>query len=132
MGRKRKKDSRPAPSGQVRLFALEPAGPEATPAAAPPETTRAQVPPSPGHPDENPDSPEFLRQIQEDGIRWAGECGLHPPFGVNGPERVEYPRAGHGYVVTIQEEEGKRRLGTARFNARGEPTYWSLDGILSG
>lgn len=65
-------------------------------------------------------------------IEWAKECGLKSPFTVGGPERVNYPRYGHGYVVTIREDTGKQRQGSARFTSDGAQSYWCLDGIVTG
>ena len=79
------------------------------------------MPPAPPDAPGEIESPAFLQKI-----------GLKPPFTVNGPDRVSYPKAGHGYVLTVQEDAGKQRLGSARFNSKGDPTYWSLDGIVTG
>lgn len=65
-------------------------------------------------------------------ITWAQECGLNGPFNVTGPERVDYPRHGHGYAVTVKEQTGKGRMGTARFTAEGKTSYWSMDTFTSG
>jgi hypothetical protein len=78
------------------------------------------------------ESPAFLEKVRSDAIEGAKECGLRPPFLVDGPERMNDPRDGHGDVLTIKEEAGKQRLGPARFNSDGARTYWSLDGIVTG
>lgn len=118
------------PMEQIPLFVPEqpqtPPSPPLAPTspgalALPPPKERARI-----------ETPAFLEKICADAIEWAKECGLKPPFRVNGPDRVEYQREGHGYVVTIKEETGKQRLGSARFNSNGTPTYWSLDGIVTG
>ena len=130
MGKKKKQAAKTARPEQAQLF--------------PPGEKQAPLPPSPAPaslagpsppPARNPaavESKEFMEKIRADAIRWARECGLSPPFTVSGPERVDYPREGHGYVVTLEEREGRERLGSARFNSTGATTYWSLDGIVTG
>lgn len=79
-----------------------------------------------------PEKPVSLEWLREEGKKWAEECGLRPPFMVTGPDRVDYPRYGYGYAMTVKEETGKGRLGTARFDQFGERSYWSIDGIVTG
>jgi hypothetical protein len=70
-----------------------------------------------------------MEVLRATAIQWATECGLRPPFTVNGPEKVDYPQYGHGYVVHITEQRpGKSRMGTARLTSEGNPAFWSLDG----
>ncbi len=101
------------------------------------ETSTAQapvpvVPLPPPNGQSKTDPPEFLARIRRDVIEWAKECGLKPPFNVSGPDRVEYPRQGHGYAATIQEETGKCRMGSARYTSAGDRSYWTIDGIVTG
>jgi hypothetical protein len=130
MGKKKKRGAGATPPQQSLLFPPEepqaPASPSLAPASA---ATPSSEPPRDA---EEVESPEFLEKIRADAIRWAKDCGLSPPFTVGGPERVSYPRSGYGYVVTLKEEKGKERLGSARFNSSGAPTYWSVDGIVTG
>ena len=79
-----------------------------------------------------PEKPVSLDWLRDEGKKWAEECGLRPPFMLTGPDRVDYPRYGYGYSMTVKEETGKGRLGTARFNQFGERSYWSIDGIVTG
>lgn len=60
---------------------------------------------------------------------WAKENGLKDPLMVGLLERVDFPRFGHGYMVTVIELSGARRGATARFNSKGETSYWSIDTI---
>jgi len=130
MGKRKKRAKETQPAEQAQLFA--PDEPQARPSALPnPTPPDPLAPPLPGDPAKG-DSMAFLDKIRADAILWAQECGLKPPFTVNGPERVAFPKEGHGYVVTIKEETGKQRLGSARFNSNGAPSYWSLDGIEAG
>jgi hypothetical protein len=78
------------------------------------------------------ESPEFIAGIKAKAADIARECGLREPFLLTGPDRVNYPVRGHGYVVVVKEQSGKQRMGSARFNAEGEHRYWSLDGIVTG
>jgi hypothetical protein len=127
----KKKDSEETkPLKQGDLFASN--EPQAQPSAPPISTPPAAPAPLPTSDPTKIESPAFLEKIRADATLWAKECGLKPPFIVNGPERMNYPKMGHGYVVTIKEETGKERLGSARFNSNGAPTYWSLDGIVTG
>lgn len=66
---------------------------------------------------------------------WAVECGLCGPLHLGVPEKVEYPRFGFGYVVLVTEKDphkpgAKVRMGSARFNEKGERTMWTLDGSV--
>lgn len=65
----------------------------------------------------------FLQKAAE----WAVECGLKKEFTLTGPERIDYPKHGHGYAVTVQEREGLRRMATARFTAAGQRNLWTMD-----
>lgn len=60
----------------------------------------------------------------------AKDCGLKGDLVVQDPERVNYPRQGHGYVVVVREKNGQQRSGTVRLNAEGKLSYWSLDGNI--
>lgn len=121
--RKKKEEPSPAPAvapestapknGQMMLSPAAPAQPPIGPAEPPP-------PPAP---------PPSLDEIRAAAVEWATRSGLRPPFTVTGPDRVDFPQHGHGYLVLIQERTGKRcRLGTARFTSEGQPSYWSIDG----
>lgn len=65
----------------------------------------------------------FLQRAAE----WAVECGLRKEFTLTGPERIDYPKHGHGYAVTVQEREGLQRMATARFTAGGQRNMWTMD-----
>lgn len=69
-----------------------------------------------------------LEVIRARALSWAQENGLQGEVDAQGPERVNYPIHGHGYVVTLRERNGKQRLATARFDAAGNPSFWSMDG----
>lgn len=74
-------------------------------------------------------------QLLRDAEAWAAECGLTRPFTLTGPEKVEYPRAGFGYTVLVNEQEapGRRRatrMGTAKFDAQGRRAMWTIDGMV--
>jgi hypothetical protein len=58
----------------------------------------------------------------------AKECGLTGELYVQEPERVEYPKYGHGYVVVVREKNGLERSGTVRLTSEGKKSYWSMDG----
>lgn len=66
--------------------------------------------------------------IRDKAIAWAIENGLQGEIDAQGPERVNYPVRGHGYVVTLRERNGKQRLATARFDQAGNPSFWTMDG----
>lgn len=70
--------------------------------------------------------------LERDAELWAKECGLKDQVRVNPAVREDYPRHGFGYTLMIQEQAGKRRMGTARYNSKGERSYWSVDGIVTG
>jgi len=130
MGRKKRRAEEAKPAEQILQFVPEqPPAPSSPPLVPTPPATPA--PPPHNYPAKI-ESQAFLDRIRVDAIEWAKECGLKPPFTVNGPEQVDYRKEGHGYVVTIKEETGKQRLGSARFNSNGAATYWSLDGIVTG
>lgn len=130
MGRKRKQPEGAKPPEQIPLFIAE--EPPVPPLPPPAQAQLAALGTTPTGAKAKIESPVFLEKIRVDAIEWASECGLKPPFMVNGPDRVNYPRYGHGYVLTIKEETGRERLGSARFNSDGARTYWSLDGIVTG
>ncbi len=128
MGRKKEQTDGAKPAEQILHFVPEQPQAPPPPAQAPP----AALAPPLRNDQAKIESPEFLEKVRVDAIQWAKQCGLKPPFTVNGPERVAFPREGHGYVVTLREETGKQRLGSARFNSKGASTHWSLDGIVTG
>ena len=101
MAKKRKKE-KPAPL----LVSIAPGAKEPGPAA--------EKEPPPG---------VFLERAAE----WAIECGLKKEFTLTGPERIDYPKHGHGYAVTVQEREGLQRMATARFTAGGQRNLWTMD-----
>jgi len=78
------------------------------------------------------DTPEFLATIKARAVEVAKECGLREPFLLGGPDRIDYPQHGHGYIVTVKEQAGKGRMGSARFNSEGEHRYWSQDSLITG
>lgn len=123
MSRRKKKEAAapvtpqetPAPANGTPLFPDVPAPAAAAPVRTPPQ----------------PPSPPSMDTVKQQAIEWATKCGLRPPFAVNGPEKVDYPQWGHGYVVHLQETlptNGRCRMGTARFTWDGTPSYWSVDG----
>jgi hypothetical protein len=59
---------------------------------------------------------------------WAIENGLSEPLLLSPPIRVSYPRHGHGYAVTVNEQAGKKRMASAQFTSEGIPSCWTLDG----
>lgn len=66
---------------------------------------------------------------------WAIECGLRGPFDLAGPDKVDYPQHGYGFVVLVSElnpyKPGARvRMGTARFTDQGERAMWTIDGSV--
>jgi hypothetical protein len=61
-------------------------------------------------------------------LDWSAECGLKGDIDAQGPERENYPREGHGWVVTLRERTGERRLATARFTSDGRRSMWTVDG----
>jgi hypothetical protein len=69
-----------------------------------------------------------LELIRERALSWARENGLKGELDAQGPERVNYPVWGHGYVVTLRERDGQQRLATARFDHEGNPSFWTMDG----
>lgn len=74
--------------------------------------------------------PPSMDQIIKAAAQWAESCGLKPPFDIAGPAREDYPRHGHGFVVKIQEQSGRRTMGTARFAEDGKPSMWTVDGVM--
>lgn len=84
------------------------------------------ITPAPGDP-VGPGEPRY-DVIRDRAISWARENGLQGEIDVQGPERVNYPVRGHGYVVTLRERDGKQRLATARFDHAGTPSFWTMDG----
>lgn len=79
--------------------------------------------PAPGTEKLEPPPAVFLQRAAE----WAVECGLKKEFTLTGPERIDYPKHGHGYSVTVQEREGFQRMATARFTAAGQRNLWTMD-----
>lgn len=69
--------------------------------------------------------------LQKDAEKWAEECGLRKVI-ANGPSREDYPRYGFGFVFQIRETSGKERMATARYTCRGERSFWTLDGAVTG
>lgn len=59
---------------------------------------------------------------------WAIENGLTGKLRVGTPTWVDYPQYGHGFHLTVAEEEGKKRSASAHFRSDGEPNMWSMDG----
>ena len=114
MGKKKKKSEERNSADQILLFV--PSGVPAPPSPPLAPIPSAGITPPPPSDQAKIASPAFLEKVRVDAIEWAKECGLKPPFTVDGPERVNYSRYGHGYVVTIREDTGKRRLGSARFS----------------
>lgn len=98
----------------------------------PPMFPSPEPPPAPPKVEPVPEVIVSLDAVREDGIKWAMECGLKPPFLVSGPEREDFPKHGHGYTMTISEQQGKGRLGSARYTHQGKRSYWSIDGIVTG
>ena len=122
MGRKKKAVPASAPGADAPPPAAPPV-PQAAPAAA-------LAPPSDnGH---SKETPEFLSGILNNAGAWAEECGLKKPFDLSGPDRVNYPRHGHGYVVTVKEQSGKQRAASARYTSEGVRGYWSVDTLITG
>lgn len=81
--------------------------------------------------------PEYLPVISMDWIKgdaekWAKDCGLKDPLQVEGPNKEIFKSNGCGYVFIVQEKTGKNRMATARYNAKGQRSYWSMDGIVTG
>lgn len=89
-------------------------------------------PPQNGQAKAAEDPPELLAMIKARAVEVAKECGLREPFLLGGPDRVDYPQRGHGYIVTVKEQTGKGRMGSARFNSEGEHRYWSQDSLITG
>lgn len=79
----------------------------------------------------NPPPPIDPVALRKDAQDWATECGLGP-VRANGPTREDYPRYGFGYSFQIQEISGKERKASARYTCRGERSYWTIDGIVTG
>lgn len=94
----------------------------------PPTPVPLVVPILPGEkePTYEPEPPMSL--VRTRAVEWAIECGFNKDLDVSGPDRVNYPREGHGYVVVLHERNGKQRMATARFDSRGNRSYWTIDG----
>lgn len=101
-------------------------------APATPEVKAPEVEAPPSNVVTAPEIPVSLDAIRDDAVAWAVECGFKGDFMVNGPDRVDYPQSGYGYVVVIKEQTGKQRMGSARFTSAGVRSYWSIDGIVTG
>lgn len=80
---------------------------------------------------ENPPPPIDSLVLQQDVEKWAQECGLGK-IRAAGPTREDYPRFGFGYSFQIQEISGKERKASARYTCRGERSFWTIDGIVTG
>lgn len=134
MGRK-KKAAAPA-EGAATASPGPPDAQQALPSAStngqpsPPAATADAPPPAAAPPPDppRPDFDELLKSARE----WAVECGLKPPFTMNGPEEVPCRLYGRNYVVTVHEDGGKNRMGTARFNSEGRRAMWTIDGTYAG
>lgn len=74
--------------------------------------------------------PPSMEDVRKAAVQWAEASGLKQPFVVAGPVKESFPRHGHGFVVTIQEQSGRRTLGTARFTEDGKPSMWTVDGVM--
>lgn len=72
-----------------------------------------------------------LVALTKEAAAWAEECGIKSPL-VTGPTREDFPRYGFGYSFTIREGVGKGRMATARYTSRGERSFWTMDGIVTG
>lgn len=83
------------------------------------------VPPG-GYRASTPDPPVAALKAEAESM--ARECGLKGDLLLVGPERVEYPQHGHGYVVVVREKNGHQRSGTVRLTAEGKKSYWTMDG----
>jgi hypothetical protein len=68
-----------------------------------------------------------LTAVRASALDWSEECGLKGDIDAEGPEREDYPRQGHGWVVTLCERTGQRRLATARFTSDGSRAMWTVD-----
>jgi hypothetical protein len=68
-----------------------------------------------------------LTAIRASALDWSEECGLKGDIDAEGPEKENYPRGGHGWVVTLRERSGERRLATARFTSDGSRSMWTVD-----
>lgn len=67
-------------------------------------------------------------QLLEDAVQWAQKCGLANQVKAAGPERIEVNGAVCGWTVSVQETAPPGRIGTARYNAAGKRSMWTLDG----
>jgi hypothetical protein len=88
-------------------------------ATAAPPVTFVEPPPVP------------FEKLKKDAEAWAIECGL-PKVLVHEPVREDYPRYGFGYVMHVMEVAGKGRKATARYTCKGERSYWTIDGMVTG
>jgi len=68
-----------------------------------------------------------LTAMRASALDWALECGLKGDIDAEGPERQDYPREGHGWVVILRERAGARRMATARFTSAGRRSMWTID-----
>ena len=71
-----------------------------------------------------PDAPSAPPGLREDALAWAAECGLKGPLAPEGP--VASPLEG-GWAVNVREMIGRRRVGTARYDAAGKRSMWTMD-----
>jgi hypothetical protein len=124
MGRKKKAEEAAAPE----QAALE--GIEAKKEIPPP------APPSAPEPVPRPEVPELdsgaLEEVRKKALEWGKAAGLVPPLLAQFPERTAYPKFGHGYSVLVSESGAGKRTGTAKFDAHGKPSMWTLNGTGAG
>ena len=91
----------------------------------PPEPVVPSPPPPPAEPPEL--SPERLAELRTEAGMWALRNGFRGVVVVDEPVKVQYPRWGHGWAVSVREEGGEQRGASCRFDASGRPTYWTMD-----
>ena len=96
------------------------------PEAAPPPPPPPAVPvPHPLEPLELPK--ERVLRLRSDADALAHENGLVGVLDIDEPVKVTYPVWGHGWSVGVRERAGLQRAATARFDAAGKPSFWSMD-----
>lgn len=69
----------------------------------------------------------LAEKITEVALAYADENGLRGKIRVSDVKRVDYPRHGYGYQVTVQEENGKGRMASVHFTSELQPAMWTLD-----
>ena len=74
-----------------------------------------------------------LGALRVNAQKWAEECGLKN-VAVSQATREEYNRYGYGFIFAIrgQSGTGKDRMATARYTYKGERSFWSMDGMVTG